>query len=216
MNHIVRAITTDGLVGYDQFDQLVHVDQREPGFHVTRFVRDVRGHTCVLCGRGWEMNGPSFGDQCVVRHMEKLAHSSCMDRHQIFEEFFTVHRALCTAILFSGMREVPNAYWAGKKPSYQADAIVETGREIVAQFTVGMRKRVWEVSVTVKSDEPFPLEELMLAFEGEKVTKSFGENSVLIHAWDETKLAEYLKNIATLVGVGRDEQIAARTGRDGL
>lgn len=203
MSVIVRPITKDGLVGFDEFDQLVCVSQTPHGTSSV-FVSDVRDKTCVLCGRGWELNGPSFSDQQAIRVMNKHAHQSCLVRHEAYEEFWTVYRSMVDArIRFEGPKEIDNRYWGKISPYSNKPWYELTLLDYPVKFTIGARKRVWSIGVGRIDGGILPNMALEAAFKDENVTKDFCPTSMLVHAWGDADLKKYVKMIAEVCGYNK-------------
>jgi hypothetical protein len=83
-------------------------------------------------------------------------------------------------------------------PWYEADLL-----DYPVTFQVGHRKRVW--SVTVRPTDGRTLlswwKDAEREFVAEDVTKEFSDKSVLLHAWGDTKMAEYVARLAVVGGL---------------
>lgn len=209
---IVRAITSDGLVGYDEFGQLVVRLDGDDGSSLYRFIRDVREMTCAICSHGWEPLGPSMDDQFVWRLLDETVHRSCHVRHLGLVERSMFSCALVSArVRFQRLALLPNRYWpAGDpwaaKPWYRADLLDHS-----VSFVLGWRKNVAHIEVRPRAEpessaeeEVTPLdwwEAAALAFRDEDVTKGFGPNSIVLHAWGRSRVEEYIERLVELGGL---------------
>lgn len=206
---IVDPITEDGLVGYDEFKQLVHVTPEING-HVSRFITDVRGMVCRICGRGWHPNAPSLGDQL---HDECLGwcHESCFIRHRGICDQQAVYHALCGVVRFNRFRTFPNQYWAktdpwSKIPWFRAELPDAENAELL----IGSRKRVIHIELNASWAYGAGSERRLFswaekaeeAFKDEGVTKHFDAEQVYVHAWGEANLRKYIKMLAEAGGFG--------------
>lgn len=209
---IVKPVTEDGLVGYDQFDQFAVTQVLPDGTQSSHHIADVRGRTCVMCERGWEPTGPSMADQLKWTISESFVHLSCFVRHGalVQRELFWTALVNSAEVRFHGFEPIANNYWPSsdpwaKQPWYQAFLM-----DHQAKFILGRRKNVYHVEVV-------PLDGTRLgfhvqaakAFEAENVTKEFSSVSVMLHAWSSDKLREYVKKIAKVAGYRHD---AAKQG----
>jgi hypothetical protein len=200
--HIVRPVTDDGLVGYDQFDQFSVTKIEEDGAEISWFIADVRGRTCLMCDRGWEPTGPSMADQMVWEVSKTIVHTSCFVRHGALCQRELFWEAVVAAkIRFRGLVAIENGYWPAsdpwaKQPFYEAELMDHS-----AKLILGRRKRVYHVQVVPQGGTKLEwYGAAAIAFEKESVTKEFSDRSVLLHAWLDDKLREYLKRLAELAG----------------
>lgn len=198
---IVRTITEDGLVGFDQFDQLTlcSIDERR-GWTSYTHIADVRGKTCAICNRGWEPTGPSLSDQYLWSLLDEHVHLSCLARHLSLIERDAVFWAICDArIRFKRLYVDPNGYylqedpWGKYRPWYRAELL-----DHPYSLLVGMRKRVWSIELR---GECLWYEAASKEFESENVTKEFSKTGVLLHAWGNENLREYIKRLAKVGGL---------------
>ena len=196
---IVRPVTDDGMVGYDEFGQFVW-SRPDRQWIVSSFIWDVREHTCAICARGWEPTGPSMGDQAPWHMLgEGLAayvHETCLERHTGLVERAEFYRAIVAARLrFRGLAPIANGYAPDARPWYRAELTDHPVR-----LVLGCRKRVDHVEAIAEGGTKLAWwREAEAAFAAEDVTKAFSERSVLLHAWTAEKTREY---IATLAKVG--------------
>jgi hypothetical protein len=194
---IVRPITDDGLVGYDKFDQLT-LCSPEGKWKSYTFIADVRSKTCAICNHGWEPTGPSMADQYRWALLEEHVHLSCFVRHLGLIDRSEVYGAICDArIRFKGLVVEPNGYWRGDdpwgkyRPWYSAELLDQPYK-----LLIGMRKRVWSIELIAQGGTKCGwFEAASKEFEGENVTKEFGESRILLHAWGSEKMREYIKRL---------------------
>ena len=73
MDFIVKPLTDDGLVGYDQFGQFMCGTPEGHGRVSYSPVSDVRGRLCVICCQGWHLSAESMRAMalapCSMTHM---------------------------------------------------------------------------------------------------------------------------------------------------
>lgn len=197
---IVKAVTADGQVGFDEFDQLVWM-RREGEYTVGSFIHDVRGLTCHICQQPWEANGPSLGDQFYTAALDRWVHLSCHIRICAMNERIRIREALCGLVRFEGLEELPNRYWPkgdpwGAKPWYRVK-LIDTDLSLV----IGWRKRVISIRMEPAEGEVLHwFEQAGRAFGAESVTKEFGPKVVVVHAWGYAKLREYIEMLARVGG----------------
>lgn len=199
---IVRPLTADGLFGLDKNGTCVV--QEVDGDHVTSWhVYDVRKMLCPICMHGWAETGPSIADQYKFKPFDKIAHLSCVARFHGLKDGMVVHAAIVSArILFRDLTETPNRYWPpadrwGKhKPWYTVELL-----DHPFSLEIGFRKNVWSIRVTALPPATCSWAEAAKAcFVAEEVTKEFNSEAVLLHAWGNEKLREYVKTLAEVAG----------------
>ncbi len=200
---IVRPVTDDGLVGYDQFNQFAVTSVMADGSESSHHITDVRGVTCIICDRGWEPTGPSMADQTNWSMLETLVHLSCFIRHYgLRQRELFWNTLVCDArVRFRGLVAVPNRYWPpgdpwSRQPWYQAELV-----EHAAMFVFGRRKRVCHVEVVAQGGTRFDWHgKAEETFKDEGVTKQFSDASVMLHAYTDDKLREYVRKISEVAG----------------
>lgn len=214
MNDILRPLTADGLVGWDQFNQLWlwRVDGKSRSGTV---IADVREKTCPVCNRGWEATAESLGDQYHWDSRKQWVHESCFVRYQGLTEHDFWHEALCGVFRFQGLKEIPNEYrGAWNTPWYRIPL-----SDVPRTLKLGTRKRVYHMEIEEEAAElppPRDAEEgarrlvakarmdfgkAEALFASEDVTKSFGPQRVMIHAWTREKARQYLRKFAEILGL---------------
>lgn len=209
MGIIERSLTEDGMVGYDQFNQLC-LTKQEGKYEVTTFVSDVREKTCIICNRGWEPTGESFGDQCSWQLVDDIVHLTCLIRHVGLNERAEFQQAMLDArtrevkVRFE-METRPNGYWGdrdpyGAKPWYRFKLL-----DFPVWFIIGSRKRVVNIEAIPNGGDLSWWKAAEEAFATEDVTKDFGPKRVMLHAWTEAKVKEYVKKLAWFAEGGPHE-----------
>ena len=194
---IVRPITDDGLVGYDQFDQLM-CGTRD-GEHISYApIADVRRKQCIICNRGWELTGPSLSDQFRWKVTDDFVHLSCWVQFQGLVQRQDFYRALVRADLnFRIIKAIPNQYW-GNDPVFREQSWYEA--ELVqhpARIVYGVRKRVTSISVIAESGRALDYwADAEEAFAGEDVAKEFAPGKCLVHSWTLENDRRYIALLA--------------------
>lgn len=230
---IVTPLSEDKLFGLDSMGYLTVAKIERDGTRITSWrVADVRGKTCFICNHGWELTGPSVGDQALWDLIKEHVHASCLARHYALIERQDVREAFIVArIRFNGLVVEPNGYSGDpNRPWYHTDLLDHPVR-----IRVGWRKRVWEICVTglpcaasapeyerfvaaERLSEPkhwraqraFPLpwsEGVAKEFTAEDakgITTDFSADQIIIHAWSNDALKDYLKRIAKIGGLAKE------------
>lgn len=202
MNDIITPVTEDGQVGWDQYGQFWTVWTE--GNHIHGMpIADVRFKVCIICNQRWELNGPSLRDQFRWEMLGSYVHESCLIRYLSIDDRNRFYNALVSArIRFDGLEPIDNQYWPGsdpwsKRPWYRAQLL-----GFPAAFVLGRRKRVTEVRLEpVGQPENFTWHErAQEIFKNEDVTKHFTPRVVMLHAWSEGKVLEYVKKLTIAAG----------------
>lgn len=205
MNEIVRPITDDGQVGFDEFDQLMcWTPTGDSKGKVGRIISDLRQTTCVICDHGWEATALSLVNQFYWQLTNSHVHETCLIRHAGLNERSEFQRVMLGARTRNvhvryKTSDIENRYWPkgdpySAKPWYQFDLI-----DFPVRFIIGSRKRVGVVQVEPIEHSPTVLywwSDAQDAFADEDVTKEFGPDRVMLHAWGQEKLREYVKKLA--------------------
>lgn len=200
MNEILRPITADGMVGFDAFNQL-NWKRQEGQYTVSSIIADVREKICVICNHGWELTGPSMGDQVRWQLIDDWVHETCLIRHSGLRERAEFQSAMIDArsddvgVRFK-MDTVPNRYWGdkdpyGKKPWYRFKLL-----DYPVWFIIGSRKRVVNIEAIPNGGDLSWWKAAEDVFAAEDVTKEFGPKRVMLHAWNEAKVKEYVAKLA--------------------
>lgn len=112
MNEILRPLAHD--LGFDQYGQLI-VRWNDNGSTCSTICKDVRGITCSLCGKGWDVTAESFRNQYLCRTTEEWCHYTCFVGHLGMAEAEMWYSLLCypkkkeTFIPFD-WNKIPNEY----------------------------------------------------------------------------------------------------------
>lgn len=209
---IINSITPDGLVGYDEFNQLT-CGRPEGSSMVYTFISDVRGKVCEICRHGWDLTSASMIDQTPwylldngERKGQSIVHRSCLVRHGALCDRRTFYMALVKAkVRWKGFELLPNGYWPSSYPEVEAPWYRAELIDYPAAFLLGARKRVVEVQVVPTGRAKLDWWHLAeLQFADADVTKHFRPDSVLLHAWDDDKVREYVAALAKLGGYDKD------------
>ena len=158
MNDILRPVTPDGLIGFDEFGQL-QAKKVEAKYTTSWRIWDVREKTCVICNHGWELNHKSFKDQYYWHSREEVVHNSCYERYLTLSEWEQVYFNVCHFNLAfpDGLKEVKNQYGgAWNLPWYRfswKDAPTFT-------IVIGRRKRVWHMEIKASTQGVVGMPEL--------------------------------------------------------
>ena len=204
MNDIVRPITPDGFIGYDEFNQLNAV-KFENGSRISWIIWNPLENICPICNRGWDLIHTSIKDQHYWHDRKELTHKSCFERYLKLREWSLIYNAVCDCHLAfpDGLKERENGYGAAwNLPWYE---FKWKGAETFT-IVIGKRKRVFhmEIKVPAPSYPGTPELEYRMAekcFSEESVTKEFGPTSVLVHAWGEENVRAYLKKFVRILGL---------------
>jgi len=202
---IVRPLTPDGFVGYDEHDQFIAMDIEGVGRWVTYPLRNPLGKTCLICNQEWQLNHKSVKDQYFWHSREELVHKSCYRRYLTLRDWDMIYNHVCSFHLAfpGGLKEVENQYkGAWNTPWFEfvwKDAPTFT-------ILIGPRKRVYhmEIKAPQQAHEGMPALDYRMAekcFSEEDVTKEFGPTSVMVHAWSEEKVLAYLKKFVRILGL---------------
>ena len=198
--NIIRPLTSDGLVGYDEYGQLV-LETRKEDYSSFAFIQDVRDKTCAICNRGWEATGPSMEDQMEWSLIKNFVHESCWVRFTSLTErqHFTNVLHDCQ-IRHRGLKPIENQYWPkvyrlAQKPWYEAELIAKP-----ILLRLGSRKRVNSLEIVCQGGTKLEnWKEVETAFAEEKVTKEFSSTGLLIHSYSNEDDLRYMKTFTELL-----------------
>lgn len=189
-------------IGFDEFGQLICATKLDHGLTVETMIRDVRGETCPLCRKQWELTCEDLVDQTYHYGRQKMVHKSCLKNGIAANEFDLFKRALDEAKLPCRIEECENEYKAAwNNPWYLAS--LDFRDNICIRF--GRRKRVFHCELFWDNALKIPDG----LFASEDTTKIIQPNSVMIHAWTDEKVLEYVKifgQIATASAFYRREE----------
>lgn len=229
MNSIVKPITADGLVGFDEFNQLCleeHKEEYGESVVYRRFVSDVRQKVCAICNHGWYPSAASMKDQHHWRLVDEpkvgggttygFVHKTCYVRHLALNDRQDVHSALVDArIAFRGLSSMPNRYWpkgdvwGDLRPWYRVEVIppgIGDTAPTTCEIIIGMRKSVWSIELHPNEGEEFTwYEEAKSAFDKHDVTKEFFQKGILLHAWGAEQMREFLTILNTVGDLRRGD-----------
>lgn len=193
---IKKFITDDKRVGYDESNMLM-LATREGECTSYRPISDLRRQKCALCLRGWEATSESLADQTMWELIDSHVHSTCLMRHIGFVEMSDIYLAIHDAKLrFDGLVMIKNRYWPKAYPEHTKPWYETELLDYPVILTIGYRKRVIEISV---EGDWLPWEAFRTTFEKEDVTKDFDPKKMLVHAWGNEKMREYLVRIAEVL-----------------
>lgn len=197
MNNIIQPVTSDGLVGFDEFGQLCAWEQ-DGEFRRGWHLHDVRQKTCIICGRKWDLTSESLKDQVFLQEKEAWVHQSCHKRYLALSEFYFWYGAVCGArIRYHGLEEIPNEYRGGwNLPWYRAKLC-----DRHASLKLGTRKHVYHMEIELSGDPRYDREKAKAFLEREDVTKKEGVGGLYLHAHSKEKAKEYLKAFAEILGL---------------
>lgn len=199
MNEIVTPVTPCGNAGIDQFGQLVVYETSGTGRRTMYVIRDPRGKTCTICGRGWELTVPGLKDQYSFNWATaQLVHHRCMLGYHTLREQSLINSVLVNDRWNPGglgieVEEVPNEYgMAWNTPWFR---IQFTKALPGVSLVIGARKRVWEIRV--EGIDHAQMDELVKAFAPTigtdtrgRMSLSTGRGAWYVHAWSREAVRE--------------------------
>ncbi len=191
---IIRPLTGDKMLGFDEFGQLWAAWPTDGGSVAATIIADVRGKTCAICGREWDLNAKSFLDQNYLQHLKEWTHRTCYMRCIAMNEANFWHDSIIQAMGDAEWKwkKLPNQYDGGLVPWYKVQF-----EHYVPHLILGPRKRVFHLAIhdltPAQAEQGTPL------FGTEDVTHEFNPTSIMIHAWSKDKAQEYLGKFATLI-----------------
>lgn len=216
MNKIIDAITYDGRTGFDQYGQLVSWTEPDAeGYSNGIMIRDVRGCTCYVCGRKWELTTEAFRDQ-LVDDERRLMHRTCYDGVAKMNAHHDIKTALLKAGYLFSMEEVPPRY--PHSTPWQRITVLSNRKDRADtdyRIVLGRRKRVWEIRFhALNSLEAFGAHDISPLFEDVTDTKGisydvsehepeFGKY-FYVHAWTEEQLVDYLTRMRLAIPAETD------------
>lgn len=227
MNDIIKPLTKDGLVGWDDLGQF-WVYHWEGPHKVGSIYHDVREKICCVCGHGWEVSGDSLRDQYFWDGRAEWSHQTCLIRYLALQEFDFWRNSLVDAGFMFGpidnrryiaeggasIQAIPNEYlgpkdpWGAGQPWYRVRLLKRVNEEksengpLGRTLKLGSRKRVYHMEIE-EGGSPYDAEKAKQLFAPEDVTKRLGENGMMVHAWGRDKAREYLRHFAEILGVKR-------------
>ena len=207
MNEIVKPLTPDGMVGFDVQGQLWHWEVEEGGGKVGRIIGDPRGHKCPMCLQGWVLTAESLKDQRYERSYEEWWHYTCLIRHMAMKDRDLFHNALVAAnICFDVLKQVPSRYWGNDPIWSKRNWCVTKALDQPIEIILGSRKRVYNIEFVTTDEAPLKAwQEAAQEFAKEEVTKAFIPKKIMLHAWGDEQLKNYLKRLSTVFGLNERE-----------
>jgi len=198
MNAVKTLIYKDGSgqIFIDEFDQfcVTIVDRDDPSHSYTYMPHNPEGLVCPICGINWEPSPRGVMDQFYCRDAEALVHKTCYERWLGFQQRMLFISALNNSnFRVESFDQIPNQY----KGAWNTPWYVVTFQTPGLRMTIGRRKRVF--SVTFESDDDLPFSQIKKMFKEEDVTKEFNSQHVLLHAWSDEKLREYIKKLSEVL-----------------
>jgi hypothetical protein len=105
-NKVLRPFTPDGRTGFDGFNQLMSWSKPDDsGYTTGKMILDVRGCTCYICGKGWELTTEHLQDQVVVSG--DLMHQTCFYGYQKLTSKKDIQQMVIDAGYLFQMEEAP-------------------------------------------------------------------------------------------------------------
>ena len=195
-NKVLHPITSDGRTGFDQFNQLMSwTEPDSEGYTTGRPIRDVRGCTCYICGKGWELTTEALLDQTTIDY-KMTAHASCLFGYRKVAEYYLLQNALIEAGYLFQMTEMEPQY--PHSTPWQTITILSAGKDRAdtgRRLSLGRRKRVWEIRFDGSYEQVKRIELLFNDVDDTKGISVAGiENThFYVHAWTKEQLVDYLR-----------------------
>jgi hypothetical protein len=198
MEVITEPISADGLIGYDRFGQLQLCKPMDGGSRCYTFTTDLRGKKCALCGGEWDFNAESWSDHWYWHRYEERVHESCFVNYLDHKNRDDAFGHLCDARLAFEIERVPNPYYPRGRWANLCAYRFEL-RDYPVSITIGVRKRVTEITATPREGELAWSKAAEEVFDTERVTKEFSPRRVLLHAWTREDERDYVCKLAELI-----------------
>jgi len=191
---IIRPLTGDRMLGFDEYGQLWAAWQADHGSVAATIITDMRDKTCAMCGRQWELNATSFLDQHYIHHLREWSHQTCYMRHVAMVEADFWYDAIGRAMAEMEWKweKLKNQYDGGLIPWYKVKF-----KNYLPHLIVGPRKRVFHLAIHDLTPEQAA--QCMPMFGAEDVTHEFNATNIMIHAWGKEKVHEYLGKFAAII-----------------
>lgn len=197
-NAIIKPITPDGDVGYDQYNQLATV-KRDGDMTTMWFISDVRASTCGICGKGWDNTAESLQNQYHIGRYDRHVHKTCYVGHLSLSEYEFWHSLMASFRIRFQMEDIPNQYGGAWDTPWFTVELTDFPK---CYFVLGRRKRVWSIELNVKEfKNTEPLDRLEEECKRDTITCERGEKRFLIHAWTEDKSKEYMRLLCDSINV---------------
>lgn len=190
------------MLGFDEFGQL-QACWMDGDSTCSTIVSDMRGKTCMICGREWELSAKDFLNQYFDRTIEQNVHKRCAEGVVAMREADMWHDLLCELKMEWSWKLIPNEYGgAWNTPWY-----LVTFKGYLPKLKVGTRKRVYNLDLLDCTDAQVKLGEELL--KDESSTKWAREFRVGVHAWGKEEVKKHLAMFAKILTL--DKPIAVRT-----
>lgn len=216
---IVTPLGGDANLGYSNTGTLYAQKRAGESIIIIRPVNDARGHTCGICGRGWELTAESFLDQQTWSLKKGPVHSTCYVRFISLMDKRLYRQALVEAKLRfdEDIIELDSHYWVNdpvwKHRLWYRVRLLDHQRTLL----LGFRKRVHHLEIS-DGDGEISTTNAHRLFLAEDVTKGVrsdvgfvpgpqdwsprpSPDGYFIHAWNEGKVLEYIKVFAEILGL---------------
>lgn len=201
---IVKAVTPDGMAGFDQFNQFIiawrELGDKEENYSYSHFW-DCRGMTCKICGNGWQNTTESLRNQSVLDNGKFIAHNTCVEGYRNLRDYYEFGALFTGKVRYEGLTEISGGY---SKSVNWYEAIPMDFPQY--KFTIGWRKRVIHVEVSGITDDQY--NRFLQLFLNEDVTRTgrYGDSNILehkfyLHAWGMEKAKEYIDIMVKELGV---------------
>jgi hypothetical protein len=208
LNNVVASdVTQRTIIGFDEFGQFSVVKSDKDGSATLYHIGDPRGHTCLLCGRGWETTVSSLLDQYLLPDLGKWVHKGCfvghlsLNHHDLFVDALVGARGFGALVRWDEVVFIPNEYDGGWDTSWFRVDLLDDIRIIF-----GRRKRVFEIRFENRPGSTvrnvFSESELSRCLNfgsGEKVTYEGRKDRILIHAWSDEKVRQYIGTFCSIL-----------------
>jgi len=156
----------------------------------------MRGQTCPICKKGWDVTAESFRNQYMVRMLDEWVHKTCYEGHLSMKEtgmWYLLMTEPEDMIPFD-WKKIPNEYGG----AWGTDWYFINYLGYVPKLKVGSRKRVYHMSLHDLRREQ--IDTFLEKVKDENVTKGEQDsNSVYIHAWTEADAKRYLTHFWAVI-----------------
>lgn len=216
MYGIVKPLSSDGLLGFDERDQLWCWRPVAGGDFTGRMVPDLREQICIICGHGWELTAEAYADHCNWQFHGSEVHETCMVRYTSLHDYEIYHLALASAGLhFQRLQRIPNEYWQERDRWFQRSWYRVTLSDSKRTLKLGSRRHVHHLEIE-RGEGEIDVTMAQCLFEHEHVTKGLRsrtprENTpkdwepgqsfdgYYIHADNEDKVRDYIASFARIL-----------------
>jgi len=168
----------------------------ERGSICSTIITDMRGKTCPICKKGWEVSAESFRNQFLVRQLDEWVHRTCYEGYLSMRETCMWSNLMCEPedMIPFDWKKIPNEYGG----AWGTDWYFINYLGYVPKLKVGSRKRVYHMSLHDLRREQ--IDAFLEKVKDENVTKGEqGNSSVYIHAWTEADAKRYLAHFWAVI-----------------